>query len=982
LHKSVRDLYVSRGMLMSCKAWTTVGHLGILLWELETLYFLYTEDVLGVYDAVQDATLTSTVIKYVFESIEDVPETPGLARPLGHRQLMKTYLGYRFYRRYWSAMDGNRWVPSLGLGLRATIEWVFGDVLAVTYETLRVKTITDRGNALLSRYACLIGDLAYRVPPTLLAPVHVGASIGEHTHYIEVTWEHPEGGPVPDGYEVHRSSFEGGPFEFRDLCLYPAQYWRDQSVPDHSNWWYQVLSYKSGYAASEPSEVAMGRLASEQPTYTASGYVETAGGSGIGGVTVTVKKGTDVRGTSVTPSSGYWSVSGLEDGLYNAYASKTGWSFDPYPRSFTVAGENEPVSSIVGEEASGDQSPEAVLVVAGGDVTGYAPETIVFDASASHDPDDGTSDGAGIVKWEWDWDGEAGGIYTYHEYAENDVKPWNYITPGYYEPTVRVTDNEGQTDTAYVVVDLLTNHLPIARINTNPAPPEVFTGDTITFDCSASSDEDGHDLIAYEWDFNLGDGEQLVDYYPQTSVQHSYDTAGTYTVLLRVEDEEEGSDREQIEVEVYDPGEPPVIASINPDYGYTGQVLTFYPEYTGTPDFDFSWTFGGACTSGSSTQERPQMTLTTPGTYTVSLTMTNDAGEDSDSISFEVMSGSGEWKAESFSAGCALNGPRTSIRLDFYSDGTPVVSNVTLSGLRLTERSDNPYTGSPWVHQVISNPTGIANTVAVDSADTVWLAYANPYGYDLEVKWNDGDGWDVTGFSVSGEPEFLSMELDDDAYPWIAYYDDSPEDLKYVRYNGSSWSGPTTIDSSGNIGEYATLACSADGTPGIAYCDVPNARLKYARWSGSSFTTETAVQSAGSPFRYSSLAFAGDGNPAIAYSLGMYLYFVKWNGSSWQGAEPEIRSESPYSIDELNLAYDPDGKPCIVYWVDGEPPSLMLARNDGGWGFSQIGAGGEFTDVMSCTVQFDQNDIPWISYHTAYSSGTYWIRHWYGTWPP
>ena len=71
---------------------------------------------------------------------------------------------------------------------------------------------------------------------------------------------------------------------------------------------------------------------------------------------------------------------------------------------------------------------------------------VMFDASSSYDPD-GT-----IVLYEWDWDGDG-------TYDETNSEPTGmgaqYTLPGTYDVGLRVTDNEGLTDTTTLTVTIL-----------------------------------------------------------------------------------------------------------------------------------------------------------------------------------------------------------------------------------------------------------------------------------------------------------------------------------------------------------------------------------------------------------------------------------------------------------------------------------------------------------------------------------------------
>jgi hypothetical protein len=54
---------------------------------------------------------------------------------------------------------------------------------------------------------------------------------------------------------------------------------------------------------------------------------------------------------------------------------------------------------------------------------------------------------------------------------------------------------------------------------------------------------------------------------------------------------------------------------------------------------------------------------------------------------------------------------------------------------------------------------------------------------------------------------YSSIAIDpDDNYPAIAYYDSSGANLMYAKWDGSDWDDKATVDSSGDVGQYASLA--------------------------------------------------------------------------------------------------------------------------------------------------------------------------------
>jgi len=138
-------------------------------------------------------------------------------------------------------------------------------------------------------------------------------------------------------------------------------------------------------------------------------------------------------------------------------------------------------------------------------------EAVMFDASASYDPD------GEIISYSWDFgDGAtATGENTTHTYA----------THGTYRVTLTLTDNDGLTGTQTRPVRIRT--YPVAAFTYSPLDPRETQ--TVTFDASASYDPDGF-IFGYYWDF----GDKTIGVGRTTS--HAYQTLGSYDVSLTVTD--------------------------------------------------------------------------------------------------------------------------------------------------------------------------------------------------------------------------------------------------------------------------------------------------------------------------------------------------------------------------------------------------------------------------------------------------------------
>jgi PKD repeat protein len=174
---------------------------------------------------------------------------------------------------------------------------------------------------------------------------------------------------------------------------------------------------------------------------------------------------------------------------------------------------------------------------------------------------------------------------------------------------------------------------PIARFSFAPTGPTE--GQDVSFDASGSLDcpsgvstveqcaaVGSKSGLAYAWDF--GDGTT------GTGVQatHRYARAGSYTVALTVTNERGNSDRTTSFVNVGAGTRPTASFNFSPNNPEVGQSVFFNASAStagvGRVIVSYDWTFGdGASGEGATITHR----FGTPGTWTVTLTVTDDLGK-------------------------------------------------------------------------------------------------------------------------------------------------------------------------------------------------------------------------------------------------------------------------------------------------------------------------------------------------------------------
>ena len=167
--------------------------------------------------------------------------------------------------------------------------------------------------------------------------------------------------------------------------------------------------------------------------------------------------------------------------------------------------------------------------------------------------------------------------------------------------------------------------LPSFTTSLNPVAP----AQSVTFDASGSSHTDpARSIVSYLWDF--GDGATASGSF----VSHAYSRFGTYTVTLTLQDDNLPPEtRAATTVITVNQGNRAPVAAFLPGGAIstdTGRDIAFDGSSSSDPDaaagdsiISYAWDFGDGTTA---TAIAPSHAYSTPGTYTVQLTVTDTFG--------------------------------------------------------------------------------------------------------------------------------------------------------------------------------------------------------------------------------------------------------------------------------------------------------------------------------------------------------------------
>lgn len=271
---------------------------------------------------------------------------------------------------------------------------------------------------------------------------------------------------------------------------------------------------------------------------------------------------------------------------------------------------------------------------------------------------------------------------------------------------------------------------------------------------------------------------------------------------------------------------------------------------------------------------------------------------------------------------------------------------------------------------VTPGQNGSANGIAYDASGTLHFAWYDDVSQSLKYATRDSGGiWSTIAVvdSGAGSGQYVNLSLDSEGQAGVAYYDASNADLKYARFNGTSWD-VQTVDSKFTVGYYPSLKYDLADRPVITYYAKTGGDLKIAFFNGANWNI-SLIDSSGDVGRYSSLMLhPGTGRWAVAYeddSNGAFKY-AEQTKAAW--AVTTVDSSTKFGGGYVSLGFTKTKLPVFSYY-DGYNADLKVASYNGvKWSTTAVASKGTVGLYTNLIVNPTSGEIDVLYYNKTNDS--------------
>jgi PKD repeat protein len=505
------------------------------------------------------------------------------------------------------------------------------------------------------------------------------------------------------GYEVKYGTVNGGTYG-NTVSAGNSTTTQVSGLSEGVTYYFVVVAYNTAGLRSDPSAQISYTGINQAPNSTIS--------SPASNTTVTAGQSVSFSGTGSDPDNdtsltyrwSFGSGSGISDSTSQNAGSKQFNNPGTYVVTFTVTdskGLADPTPATrtitVSPPVVVNRAPQSTISLPSADIS-ITVGTLLSFAGSGSDPDNDTA-----LTYLWDF-GDGSGFAD-----STSQNPGNrrFNTAGTFVVTFTVTDSLGLADPTPAMRTITVsppNQAPDSTIS-SPSSDISITEGGVVFFAGSGSDSDGNVPLTYQW--NFGNGSGIADSNELSPGTRIFRTAGTYVVTFTATDSLGLTDQTPATrtITVKPPNQAPdsiISAPITSVSISAGQTVSFSGsgnDPDGNNPLSYLWNFANSGIPNSSSQNPGPLQFNTPGTYQVTLTVTDSLGLADPTPATQTVT---------VTTAVANRAPDSVISLPALNTSITAGSSLTFNGVGSDPDGNTPLTYL-WN---FGNNSGIANSNA------------------------------------------------------------------------------------------------------------------------------------------------------------------------------------------------------------------------------------------------------------------------------
>jgi hypothetical protein len=228
----------------------------------------------------------------------------------------------------------------------------------------------------------------------------------------------------------------------------------------------------------------------------------------------------------------------------------------------------------------------------------------------------------------------------------------------------------------------------------------------------------------------------------------------------------------------------------------------------------------------------------------------------------------------------------------------------------------------------LESVAGYYQAIALTPGDEPVVAFAGG-NESVAIVQKHGDQWSLRNEADAnlGEIPDLSVAVGSDGRPQLTYLDRNSREIRFARWNGSSWDRDTVATDTAPSYQLSTpvLQLDSENNPHVVFSDLVRHELIYTRRNGTVWERES-IDAETDPDEFVAFVLSKDGSAHVVFSdrNDASLIYGRKSSSGW--SFERLPGASDFWEEKPALAVDSQGRACVVYTERSQAALVLASR--------------------------------------------------------